>query len=61
MKYGFLTIIVFLTSLITAQTLLSPLTIEKIMRDPRWIGTSPSNIRWSPDNKFIYFNWNPNG
>ncbi|MDO3645067.1 prolyl oligopeptidase family serine peptidase [Mucilaginibacter sp. L3T2-6] len=38
---------------------LAPLTIEKIMRDPKWIGTSPSNIRWSDDSKKIYFNWNP--
>jgi dipeptidyl aminopeptidase/acylaminoacyl peptidase len=35
------------------------LTVEKIMRDPNWIGTSPSNIQWSNDGKSIYFNWNP--
>jgi dipeptidyl aminopeptidase/acylaminoacyl peptidase len=35
------------------------LTIEKIMRDPKWIGTSPSAIHWSDDSKKIYFNWNP--
>src|SRR5688572_23333939 len=35
------------------------LTVEKIMRDPKWIGTSPSNVQWSNDGKFIYFNWNP--
>jgi dipeptidyl aminopeptidase/acylaminoacyl peptidase len=38
---------------------LETLTVEKIMRDPKWIGTSPSNIRWSDDSKKIYFNWNP--
>jgi len=38
---------------------LAPLTIEKIMRDPKWIGTSPSNIHWSDDSKKIYFSWNP--
>src|ERR1700748_2743809 len=38
---------------------LGTLTIEKIMRDPKWIGTSPSNIRWSDDSKKIYFKWNP--
>jgi dipeptidyl aminopeptidase/acylaminoacyl peptidase len=37
---------------------LDTLTIEKIMRDPKWIGTSPSNIRWSDDSKKILFNWN---
>lgn len=36
-----------------------PLTVEKIMRDPKWIGSSPSNVYWSPDSKRIYFNWNP--
>jgi dipeptidyl aminopeptidase/acylaminoacyl peptidase len=41
-----------------AQTL-SPLTVEKIMRDPRWIGVAPSNIFWSEDSKQIYFSWNP--
>ncbi len=37
----------------------SPLTVESIMRDPKWIGTSPSNLSWSPDGKTLYFNWNP--
>ena len=38
---------------------LDTLTIEKIMRDPKWIGVSPSNIRWSDDSKKILFSWNP--
>jgi len=38
---------------------LDKLTVEKIMRDPKWIGTSPTNIYWSDDSKNIYFNWNP--
>src|SRR6188474_1212985 len=42
-----------------AQQKLDKLTVEKIMRDPNWIGTSPSNIQWSNDGKSIYFNWNP--
>lgn len=29
------------------------------MRDPKWIGTSPSNPFWSDDEKTLYFNWNP--
>ena len=29
------------------------------MRDPKWIGTSPSNPFWSPDCKTLYFSWNP--
>ncbi len=40
-----------------AQTL----TVEKIMQDPKWIGTSPSNVGWSPDSKTVLFNWNPKG
>jgi dipeptidyl aminopeptidase/acylaminoacyl peptidase len=39
---------------------LDTLTVEKIMRDPKWIGVSPSNIHWSDDSKKLYFNWNPN-
>jgi Tol biopolymer transport system component len=42
-----------------AQQKLDKLTVEKIMRDPRWIGTSPSNIYWSGDGNSLYFNWNP--
>ncbi|WP_162051575.1 prolyl oligopeptidase family serine peptidase [Pontibacter pamirensis] len=37
------------------------LSVEKIMRDPKWMGTSPSNIFWSENGKKIYFNWNPDG
>ena len=37
------------------------LTVEKIMQDPKWIGISPSNVHWSEDGKWIYFNWNPEG
>ncbi len=36
-----------------------PLTVEKIMRDSKWIGTSPSNISWYYNSKQILFNWNP--
>lgn len=38
---------------------LSPLTVEKIMRDPKWIGSSPSNLQWTADGKHLLFNWNP--
>ncbi|MCH2446742.1 MAG: prolyl oligopeptidase family serine peptidase [Candidatus Marinimicrobia bacterium] len=37
------------------------LTVAKIMEDPKWIGISPSNVHWSEDGKWIYFNWNPDG
>ncbi len=35
------------------------LTVESIMRDPKWIGSSPSNPFWSPDGQTLYFSWNP--
>jgi hypothetical protein len=35
------------------------LSVEKIMKDIKWIGSSPSNISWSWDNKSVFFNWNP--
>ncbi len=38
---------------------LAPLTVEKIMRDPRWIGVAPSNPFWGEDSKSLFFNWNP--
>ncbi len=41
-----------------AQTL-APLSVEKIMRDPKWMGVAPSNPYWSEDGTKIFFNWNP--
>ena len=38
---------------------LAPLTVQKIMRDPKWMGTAPSNYRWAEDSKTVFFNWNP--
>ncbi len=34
------------------------LSVEKIMRDPSWMGTFPSNVRWDQQGKTIYFNYN---
>ena len=36
----------------------SPLSVEYIMRDPAWMGTFPSNVRWSEDSQKIYFKYN---
>jgi Tol biopolymer transport system component len=47
------------SSALFAQNSLGKLTVEKIMRDPKWIGSSPSNTTWSADGKTLYFNWNP--
>ena len=43
----------------SAQQKLDKLTVEKIMRDPKWMGTSPSGTQWSFDGNYLYFNWNP--
>ncbi|WP_316816811.1 prolyl oligopeptidase family serine peptidase [Pedobacter nyackensis] len=40
---------------------LAPLTVEKIMRDQKWIGVSPSGYRWAADSKTVYFDWNQEG
>ncbi|MCC9168167.1 prolyl oligopeptidase family serine peptidase [Pontibacter sp. XAAS-A31] len=48
-------------NILQAQDNKMELSVEKIMRDPKWIGTSPSNIFWSEDGKKIYFSWNPEG
>jgi dipeptidyl aminopeptidase/acylaminoacyl peptidase len=43
-------------SLVQAQT---PLSVDYIMRDPKWMGTFPSAHFWSSTSKQIYFNYNP--
>lgn len=40
-----------------AQT--SPLSVEKIMQDPEWMGTFPSSISWGAHSEYIYFKYNP--
>ncbi|GGD98017.1 S9 family peptidase [Planktosalinus lacus] len=42
--------------LATAQT--STLSVEKIMQDPKWMGTFPTDIKWDDQSAFIYFNYN---
>jgi len=53
----FLFFLSIITTSLYAQ--LAPLTVEKIMRDPKWIGVAPSNVSWSEESKYVYFNWNP--
>ena len=36
-------------------------TIKGIMRGHDLVGRAPSDVRWSADNKWIYFAWNPPG
>lgn len=57
-KYFLFIILMFISSASFAQSKLDKLTVEKIMRDPKWIGTSPSNIQWTHDGQ-LFFNWNP--
>ena len=42
-----------------SQTTTEKLTVEKIMQDPKWIGSSPSEPFWSQDGKYLFFKWNP--
>jgi dipeptidyl aminopeptidase/acylaminoacyl peptidase len=53
--------LVYIIALFSGFTVLAQpsLTVEKIMQDPKWIGTSPTNPVWSPDSKSLYFLWNP--
>lgn len=36
----------------------SELSVEKIMQDPQWMGTFPSDVQWGEDSKTIYFKYN---
>ncbi|HEY8958138.1 DPP IV N-terminal domain-containing protein, partial [Chitinophaga sp.] len=59
MRKWVLPAIIFLSANRLSAQQASPLTVEKIMRDPKWIGTSPDNVFWSPNNQAVYFSWNP--
>jgi dipeptidyl aminopeptidase/acylaminoacyl peptidase len=37
----------------------SELTVQKVMQDPSWMGTFPSNISWGAHSENIYFRYNP--
>lgn len=58
MKRLLITFILLGGSVSYAQQL-GTLTVEKIMRDPKWMGVAPSNIQWDENSRNIYFNWNP--
>ncbi|HUR00297.1 MAG TPA: DPP IV N-terminal domain-containing protein, partial [Gemmatimonadaceae bacterium] len=44
-------------SSITAQQKSFDFSIKNIMRGPELYGRPPQNVRWSADNKWIYFTW----
>src|SRR5436190_2754059 len=50
---------IFLVSLLFPFFSKAQLTVERIMQDPKWIGTSPQEIFWNYDSRSIYFKWNP--
>jgi dipeptidyl aminopeptidase/acylaminoacyl peptidase len=52
-------VMIFSTKTLFCQTQPEPLSVDKIMRDPKWIGTSPNHVFWSYDSKAVYFKWNP--
>lgn len=56
-----LIVIFSLLTFSAAAQQLAPLSVEKIMRDQKWIGVSPSGYRWSSDSKTVFFEWNPEG
>ena len=45
-------------SSITLQAQQSDLSVEKIMQDPKWMGTFPSRIQWGIESENIYFQYN---
>ena len=51
-------LLLFVSANLFAQKL-DKLSVEKIMRDPKWMGSSPSNTFWSNDGTTLYFLWNP--
>lgn len=46
---------------LSAQNKPFALTVPNIMRGPELYGREPANVRWSADNQWIYFAWNPPG
>ncbi|MGE3617113.1 MAG: TolB family protein, partial [Gemmatimonadales bacterium] len=40
-----------------AQTAARELTVPWIMRGPETVGREPANVRWSPDGRWLYFDW----
>ncbi len=57
-KYCF-ALAILLVQFSFAQTKLDKLTVEKIMRDPKWIGSQPTQPQWTADGKYLFFKWNP--
>ncbi len=61
MKKIFLALMIFISVKGVGQLKIDSLTVDLIMQDPKWIGTSPSSPYWSHTGKYLFFNWNPEG
>jgi dipeptidyl aminopeptidase/acylaminoacyl peptidase len=59
MKPSLLLLLIIISIPVFSQQKTNQLTVEKIMRDPKWMGTSPSAQQWSQDGQYLYFRWNP--
>lgn len=51
--------LLLISVIVFSQPGLDKLTVEKIMRDPKWMGAQPSSPFWSHDGQLLYFMWNP--
>ncbi len=58
-KKVFTVAFLFIAIVALAQPKLDQLNVDKIMRDPKWMGTSPSSPQWAADGSTLFFNWNP--
>jgi dipeptidyl aminopeptidase/acylaminoacyl peptidase len=54
---SFILLIFHTLSLISQD--LGELSVQKIMRDPAWIGHSPDDFYWGEYSEQLFFNWNP--
>ncbi|AWW28943.1 S9 family peptidase [Echinicola strongylocentroti] len=59
MRKVYLLFLIVFGTILTSSGQESPLSVEQIMQDPKWMGTFPSDIRWGKDSQTIYFNYNP--
>ncbi|MDB5222816.1 MAG: family peptidase [Chitinophagaceae bacterium] len=58
MKKIFFLLLIFISVKGISQSRIDSLTVDLIMRDSKWMGTSPSSPYWSRDG-YLFFNWNP--
>lgn len=52
-------LLIFLIQFVHTQSQTGSLTVEKIMRDPKWIGVSPLEPHWNASSQSVFFKWNP--